>query len=101
MKKNYIPTPVFDTLSETIYLYKLIYDADNPRQQIKKYLEYCFLQSYIDLPSFAIKDFEIALKFLFSYRGSEATFGAYRRDIERLIQWSWFVREESFLKLKR
>ena len=101
MKKNYIPIPVFDTLSETTDLCKLIYDADNPRQQIKKYLEQCFSQSKINLPSFAVKDFEIALKFLFSYRGSEATFGAYRRDIERLIQWSWFVKEESVLKLKR
>ena len=39
--KNYTPIPVFDTLSETKNLYKLIYDADNPRQQIKKYLEQC------------------------------------------------------------
>ena len=33
--------------------------------------------------------------------GSEQTFGAYRRDIEHLIQWSWFVREQSVLKHKR
>src|SRR3990167_9963637 len=97
--KNYVPIPVFDTLFETIDLYKLIYDAYNPRQAIKKYLEHCF--STITLPEFSVKDFDIALKFLFSYRGSEATFGAYRRDIERLIQWSWFIKEESILKLKR
>ncbi|EKD77200.1 MAG: hypothetical protein ACD_42C00442G0003, partial [uncultured bacterium] len=66
LNKNYTPIPVFDTLSETVALCKLIYDADNPRQQIKKYLERCFTQSKINLPLFAVKDFEIALKFLFS-----------------------------------
>jgi hypothetical protein len=97
MNKHYIPIPVFDTLSELIELYKLIYDADNPRQQIKKYLDQCFSKTEINLPSFSIKDFEIALKFLYSYRGSEPTFSAYRRDIERLIQWSCFVKEKSIL----
>jgi site-specific recombinase XerD len=101
INKQYTPTPVFDTLSETVELYKLIYDAKKPRQYIKKWLEQCFSKTKVELPSFAIKDYEIALKFLYSYRGSEATFGAYRRDIERLIQWAWFVRNESILKLKR
>jgi len=101
MNKSYIPTPVFDTLAETIDLYKSIYDADNPRQQIKKYLEHCFLDLKITLPTFFIRDFEVTLKFLFSYRGSEQTFSSYRRDVERLIQWSWFIKEESILKLKR
>lgn len=99
--KVYLPTPVFDTLSETIDFYKSIYDSYNPKKQIKKYLKTCFFLSKTELPSFAVKDYEIALKFLFSYRGSDQTFNAYRRDIERLIQWSWFVKEESILKLKR
>lgn len=101
MSKYYLPTPVFDTLSETITLYKLIYDADNPRHQIKKHLEHCFEKAEIILPSFSIKDFETALKFLYSYRGSDQTFGSYRREIERLIQWAWFIRNGSILKLKR
>lgn len=101
MNKHYVPVPVFDTLPETVNLYKLIYAADSPRQCIKKYLEQCFLNSKTSLPSFANKDFETALKFLYSYRGSDQTFGAYRRDIERLIQWGWFVKSSSVLKLKR
>lgn len=101
MNKYYIPTPVFDTLSETIDAYKSIYDSDNPRHQIKKWLEHCFSKLNISIPTFAIKDYEIALRFLYSYRGSEQTFSAYRRDIERLIQWSWFVKDGSILKLKR
>ena len=101
MNKHYLPIPVFDTLSETVHLYKLIYAVDNPRQQIKKHLDDGFANSNTPLPSFASKDFEIALKFLYSYRGSDQTFSAYRRDIERLIQWSWFVKASSILKLKR
>lgn len=99
--QHYLPTPVFDTLAETIDLYKSIYEADSPREQIKKWLNHCFAISNISLPDYAIHDYETALKFLHSYRGSEQTFGAYRRDIERLIQWSWFVKQESILKLKR
>lgn len=101
MNKAYSPTPVFDTLSETIDLYRCIYDANNPRQQIKKYLDHCFSNLKIILPAFFVRDFEITLKFLFSYRGSDQTFSSYRRDVERLIQWSWFVKEKSILKLKR
>src|SRR5690606_254961 len=41
------------------------------------------------------------LNFLYSYRGSSDTFNAYRRDIERFLQWSWFVRQQSVLKHKR
>ncbi|MBV8802002.1 MAG: site-specific integrase, partial [Gammaproteobacteria bacterium] len=99
--RNYIPTPVFDTLSETIELYKLIYNSDSPRQKIKEWLLLCFEKSKVTIPPFATKDYEISLKYLYSYRGSKQTFSSYRRDIERLIQWSWFVKEESILKLRR
>src|SRR3990167_11112358 len=101
MHKTYIPVPIFDTLSDTIDFYKSIYDADNHRDQIKKYLHFCFSFSPIMPPEFATKDYEIVLKFLYSYRGSEQTFNAYRRDIERLIQWSWFVKETSIVDLQR
>lgn len=46
-------------------------------------------------------DYEFALKFLYSYNGSSATFNAYRREIERLIQWSWFIRKRSTVVLRR
>ena len=98
---NYIPIPVFDTLKDMSELYKSAYDADEPRKHLRQWLAHCFSNSKISLPSFAAKDFQIALQFLYSYRGSEQTFNAYRRELERLIQWSWFVRETSILKLKR
>lgn len=99
--KKYNPMPVFNTLSETLDFYKNTYDANNPKKHIQHYLEHCARYSHNTLPAYAQKDFEIALKFLHSYRGSEQTFNAYRRDIERLIQWSWFVKHESIVNLKR
>lgn len=49
----------------------------------------------------AIEDYEFALKFLCSYLGSSATFNAYRRELERIIQWSWFIQKRSVIHLKR
>jgi len=37
------------------------------------------------------KDFIQANAFLLSYHGSEATFNAYRREVERLLQWAWLI----------
>lgn len=50
---------------------------------------------------YARQDYSQALQFLYSYRGSEATFNAYRREIERLLQWSWFVLDKSIKELRR
>ena len=46
-------------------------------------------------------DFEYSLKFLYSYNGSIATYNSYRREIERLLQWSWRIEQVSVLNLKR
>ena len=53
------------------------------------------------IPAYVIKDYQVALNFLYSYRGSSQTFGAYRRDVERLLQWSWFIKKQSITKHKR
>ena len=84
--KNYTPIPVFDALSEVLALYKATYESDSPRKIIKQWLTQRVEHSKRDLPTFAVKDFQAALHFLYSYRGSSQTFGAYRREIERLIQ---------------
>jgi site-specific recombinase XerD len=47
------------------------------------------------------KDYQYAWQFLYSYRGSEATFNAYRREIERLLQWSWLITNKSIKDLNR
>ena len=38
-------------------------------------------------------------EFLFQYRGSQATFEVYRREIEHVLQWCWRIRSVSLLTL--
>ena len=67
------PTPLFDTLENTsIFLDKAAND-----------------------------DYKHALQFLYSYRGSNATFNAYRREIERLLHWTWHVANKSLKNINR
>jgi len=74
------PSPIFDTLENI-----------TKRQQ-----------SPITLSSrYASHDFIKAIEFLKQYHGSQATFIAYRREIERLLQWSWLIAKKSVLVLKR
>ena len=47
------------------------------------------------------QDYEYAWKFLYSYNGSSATFNAYRREVERLLQWAWVVQKQSITDFKR
>ena len=49
----------------------------------------------------ADQDLEYALKFLYSYNGSSATFNSYRREIERLLQWAWRIERTTAIPLKR
>ena len=46
-------------------------------------------------------DLEYALKFLYSYNGSSATFNSYRREIERILQWAWRIEQRSVISLRR
>jgi site-specific recombinase XerD len=52
-------------------------------------------------PHFHQKDFEMALGFLRSYRGSQGTFNAYRREVERLLHWSWSIAKQELTALRR
>lgn len=49
----------------------------------------------------AEQDYRHALEFLYSYRGSKDTFASYRREIERLLHWSWFERKLGIGALRR
>jgi site-specific recombinase XerD len=46
-------------------------------------------------------DFSYTLNFLKSYTGSQGTFNSYRREAERLLQWSWLVKNKTIDELKR
>ncbi|KAF5292202.1 hypothetical protein FQR65_LT11300 [Abscondita terminalis] len=78
------PTPLFDSL-------KFI----DPKNNLKHFPVLTHDKPY------AGPDYSQALQFLYSYRGSEATFNAYRREIERLLQWSWFVLGKSIKEVRR
>lgn len=75
-----VPSPLFDTLE---YLNK----------------------SNVNFPELteghAKLDHQHATNFLYHYRGSLATFNAYRREIERFLQWCWFVQKKSLNKIDR
>lgn len=101
--KSYVPIAVFDTLEEVIDQYKTMYASEDPKSITLEWLRSCFTSTKnpIPVPEFAPKDYQITLNFLYSYRGSSDTFGAYRRDLERFVQWSWFVRKQSILNHRR
>lgn len=74
------PRPIFDTL-------------DN--------LTEALTQKFSTNLVFAKNDLNLAYEFLKQYDGNESTFKCYRREVERLIQWSWLIQEKSILDLKR
>lgn len=49
----------------------------------------------------ADQDLEFALKFVYSYNGSSATFNSYRREVERLLQWCWRIEQRTAISLQR
>src|SRR3990167_531720 len=48
-----------------------------------------------------LKDYEYTLAFLKSYQGSQGTFNAYRREVERLLHWAWLIARKSVIELRR
>lgn len=73
------PLPLFDSM-----------------QHIHKNADYVILPD----PKFH-QDFINVLQFLKSYTGSLGTFNSYRRDVERLLHWSWLIQKKSITELKR
>ncbi|HLB41698.1 MAG TPA: hypothetical protein VJN02_02400 [Gammaproteobacteria bacterium] len=55
------------------------------------------ISSLTMIPDFAKNDLKISLDFLKQYDGNQATFEAYRREIERLLQWAWLITKKSIL----
>lgn len=71
--------PLFDTLD---HLHKNAENAILPNQHVKL-------------------DFDHTLNFLKSYNGSIGTFNSYRREVERLLQWCWHIKNMMLSELKR
>lgn len=49
----------------------------------------------------AQKELMLALQFIYSYRGSKDTLATYRREVERLLQWSWIIEGTSLTAIRR
>lgn len=79
------PRPLFDSLDEVKNL------IENKRGIITP----------PHVPTTAHEDYEQGLRFIYSYLGSEATFNAYRREIERLLQWVWFIAKKTLKEIHR
>jgi site-specific recombinase XerD len=79
-----IPQPLFDTIEHL---------NDTP-QCVIDYLK------LIDIPA-AQTEFNYCLEFLKSYAKSKDTFTAYRREIERILHWSWIINKKSLRELTR
>lgn len=91
MKKTIdnIPIPLFDTLENLSDPFQI------QRMNVAKF--------YPDtkLPADAEMDYRYSCSFLYSYRGSQATFNSYRRELERLLQWCWLIQRKNLRELKR
>jgi site-specific recombinase XerD len=78
-----LPLPLFDTLE---------YLTDTPP---------CVADYLATLNSAAEQEYRLCLEFLKSYANSEDTFTAYRREVERLLQWAWLISKKSVKDLSR
>ncbi|MCC5792223.1 MAG: site-specific integrase [Legionellaceae bacterium] len=59
-------------------------------------------ERHVVLPSVGHQDdFNYSLRFLRSYVGSLGTFNSYRREVERLLQWTWLIKKSTLPGLKR
>jgi site-specific recombinase XerD len=75
-----LPIPLFDTLE----------NLNHTSTQLPELIE-----------GNAKQDYQHAVNFLYNYRGSLATYNSYRRELERLLQWCWYVQEKSINTLNR
>lgn len=78
------PKPLFDTLE----------NLQAMPSCIKPYLD------SLTIPA-ANKEFELCVEFLKSYGNSKDTFTSYRREVERLLHWSWLICKKPLKEVNR
>ncbi len=81
------PRALFDTLEE----------MPNPFREPARSVEH-LLKDPLDG---ALKDFQLASEFLYSYRGSPDTFSTYRRELEHFLQWCWLIAAKTLPQIHR
>lgn len=88
MPDKYQPIPLFDTVDHLEVI-------DGHLTRIKSELPLEINLNKVQT------DYKKTCDFLHAYRGSSETFKSYRREIERLLQWSWFLQAKSLKELTR
>lgn len=79
-----IPHPLFDTL-------------ENFSENSECILQYI---NSLGVPS-AENEYSLCSEFLKSYGNSKDTFTAYRREVERLLQWTWVIAKKPLKEINR
>lgn len=101
-KKNisYYPIPLFDTLDQHVHMYA---DYENPfaKEVAIQHLKKLYRQVNKEVSEEQGLDYFYAHLFLYEYRGSAETFNAYRRELDRFLQWVWFVKKLTLKKIKK
>lgn len=89
MVAEYKPIPLFDSLEnlDVSSSAKLLSLKSNLPEQL----------AFEDV----VSDYKHTCHFLHAYRGSKETFKSYRKEIERLVQWAWFLQGKSLKDLRR
>jgi site-specific recombinase XerD len=78
------PHPLFDTLDNLSSL----------TDYVRDYLKSLSV-------TVAEKEFTLCVEYLKSYANSSDTFTAYRREVERILQWAWLVSKKSLKDINR
>ena len=81
---NFLPHPLFDTLENIFDIPDCVFD---------------YIQSTA-IPN-AEQEFKLCIEFLKSYAKSPDTFTAYRREVERLLHWTWLICKKSLKDVSR
>jgi integrase len=89
MTRIYTPSPLFDSLE---------YIDSSSDLQLSS-IE-ALLPEEINVKD-VVADYKQTCQFLKAYRGSAETFKSYRRETERLLQWSWFLQTKTLKELRR
>ncbi len=80
---------------------------ENPKQLLEPYFDNLKQMLSKDntyqppLRGLFLQDYAIAKRFLLSYKGSLDTFNAYRREIERFLQWCKIISNKSLKQINR
>lgn len=86
-----------DRLKSPIAFFDTLEEMPNPFKQPIENLSHLLAET----PADAIKDYQYASEFIFSYRGSPDTFSTYRREIEHFLHWCWIVSNKSLNQILR